>query len=331
MKSASSRVVWTVGLMGMSLAALAGPGTDAKRTPPQEPAGFIAGGVVGGLAAGPIGAVIGAGVGTWLGSRVHRAAEAAQAEARVTALQAGQAALESERSRLDGERLALQTERSTLENERLVLQSDNDELAETNRALTARLDQLAQATDPAEVDRDPASHGEASRTLDGLQGDVLFRTGSAEIAPDMAQGIRGLAGVMAGAPALTVRVDGYADPRGGVDANLKLSEARAVAVRDLLLAAGVDEAAVEVSAYGKSRSVAADSDGYALERRVRLTLHAAGPALDARAAQDAPAAAVARATAMSQVATTAQVAKGARLQGAAGSPGAADARMNGTQ
>jgi outer membrane protein OmpA-like peptidoglycan-associated protein len=301
--------------MGMSLAALAGPGTDAKRTPPQEPAGFIAGGVVGGLAAGPVGAVIGAGVGTWLGSRVHRAAEAAQAEARVTALQAGQAALESERSRLEGERL--------------VLQSDNNELSETNRALTARLDQLAQATDAAEVDRDPASHGEASRALDGLQGDVLFRTGSAEIAPDMAQGIRGLAGVMAGAPALKVRVDGYADPRGGVDANLKLSEARAVAVRDLLLAAGVDDAAVEVSAYGKSRSVAADSDGYALERRVRLTLHAAGPALDAGAAPHAPAAA--QATAMSQVATTAQVAKGARMQGGAASPGAADARMNGTQ
>jgi hypothetical protein len=31
---------------------------------------------------------------------------------------------------------------------------------------------------------------------------------------------------------------------------------------------------LEVNAYGKSQSVAADSDGYALERRVRLTLQA---------------------------------------------------------
>jgi outer membrane protein OmpA-like peptidoglycan-associated protein len=63
-----------------------------------------------------------------------------------------------------------------------------------------------------------------------------------------------------------------------VDANLKLSEARANAVRDLFLAAGVDEEALEINAYGKSQSVAADSDGYALERRVSLTLQAQGQA-----------------------------------------------------
>jgi outer membrane protein OmpA-like peptidoglycan-associated protein len=73
-------------------------------------------------------------------------------------------------------------------------------------------------------------------------------------------------------PALKIRVDGYADPRGTIDTNLKLSQERADAVRDLLLAAGVSEAALEVNAYGKSQSTAADNDGYALERRVRLTL-----------------------------------------------------------
>ena len=45
-------------------------------------------------------------------------------------------------------------------------------------------------------------------------------------------------------------------------------------MRDLLLAAGISDEALEVNAYGKSQSVAADSDGYALERRVRLTLQA---------------------------------------------------------
>jgi len=57
-----------------------------------------------------------------------------------------------------------------------------------------------------------------------------------------------------------------------------LSEARANAVRDLFLAAGVGDEALEINAYGKSQSVAADSDGYALERRVRLTLQAQGQA-----------------------------------------------------
>jgi outer membrane protein OmpA-like peptidoglycan-associated protein len=75
-----------------------------------------------------------------------------------------------------------------------------------------------------------------------------------------------------------VRVDGNADPRGTVESNLKLSEARANAVRDLFLAAGVTDSALEINAYGSTMSVAQDNDGYALERRVRLTLQAQGEA-----------------------------------------------------
>jgi len=59
---------------------------------------------------------------------------------------------------------------------------------------------------------------------------------------------------------------------------LKLSAGRADAVRDLFLAAGVEDEAREVNAYGKSQSVAQDEDGYALERRVQLTLQAVPPA-----------------------------------------------------
>jgi len=254
MKIAYSRVVWTMGLMGVSAVALAG---DPKTAPPQEPAGFITGGVIGGFAAGPVGAVIGAGIGTWLGNRVHRAGEAAKAEAQVAALQRNE--------------VQLRTENASL----LIQKGD---LAETNRALTARLDQLSHSVEEAQSIKDEVARGEAAKVLDGLQGDVLFRTGSAEIMPEMANGILVLAEAVAKSPALKVRVDGYADARGSVDANLKLSEDRANAVRDLFLTAGVDEQALEVNAYGKSQSVAADSDGYALERRVRLTLQAQGQA-----------------------------------------------------
>ena len=59
---------------------------------------------------------------------------------------------------------------------------------------------------------------------------------------------------------------------------MKLSQDRANAVRDLLLGAGVSETVLEVNAYGKSQSIAEDSDGYALERRVRLTLQVQGGA-----------------------------------------------------
>jgi outer membrane protein OmpA-like peptidoglycan-associated protein len=245
MKTGYSKLMWTIGLLGVSAAAFAG---DSRAAPPQEPVGLISGAVIGAFAAGPVGAVVGAGLGAWLGNRVHRAGEAKVAEAKAKAL-------ESDKSELQAEKSTLLTEKS--------------QLSETNQSLTAKLDDLAQKVDTAQTVK-----GDASQLLDGFEGDVLFRTGSAEITPDLAHQILVLAQAVAKSPALKVRVDGYADPRGTTDLNLKLSQDRANAVRDLLLAAGVNDEVLEVNAYGKSQSVAADSDGYALERRVRLTLQA---------------------------------------------------------
>jgi outer membrane protein OmpA-like peptidoglycan-associated protein len=249
MNTAFSRAVGTMGLMGMSAVALAG---EPKPATSHEPVGFVAGGVIGGLAAGPVGAVIGAGFGTWLGNRVHRAGDAAKAEATV---------------------VALQTDKTELLEEKSALLNDKTKLTEVNRSLTTRLDDLTHTVETAQSAKE-----DGSEVLDGLQGDVLFRTGSAEITPEIAHQIQVLAQAVAKSPELKVRVDGYADPRGTVDVNLKLSEARANAVRDLFLASGISEQVLEVNAYGKSQSVAADNDGYALERRVRLTLQAQGGA-----------------------------------------------------
>jgi outer membrane protein OmpA-like peptidoglycan-associated protein len=242
------RSIGTVGMMSVMGTAMA---ADASPAPvPQEPAGFIAGGIVGGFAAGPVGAIIGAGIGTWLGNRVHRAGEARQAQAQVAALTTENAALLSEKQALIDEEAGL---------------------SQTNQTLARQIESLSQSVQAAENSR-----SDAATVLDGLQGDGLFRTGSAEITEDLQHQIQVLAQAVARAPQLTVRVDGYADPRGTVDENLKLSEARADAVRDLFLAAGVGEQSLEINAYGKSKSTAADEDGYALERRVRLTLQAPG-------------------------------------------------------
>jgi outer membrane protein OmpA-like peptidoglycan-associated protein len=261
MKIALSKVVCTIGLMGASAAALAGEG---KTAPPQEPVGFITGAVIGGFAAGPIGAVVGAGVGTWLGNRVHRASEAGKAEAQVAKLQTMSQGLESEKTALLSEKSAL------------IVQQAN--LAAANQSLTAKLEDLS-----SKVQMLRSTPEGAADVLDGLQGDVLFRTGSAEITPDIAHQIQVIAQAVTKSPSLKVRLDGYADPRGGDEINMKLSQDRANAVRDLLLSAGVAQDVLEVNAYGKTQSVATDSDGYALERRVRLTLAVDSPAAVAQA------------------------------------------------
>jgi outer membrane protein OmpA-like peptidoglycan-associated protein len=243
MSAKYSRVMVAVGLMGMSAAALAG---EPRQGSPHEPAGFVTGAVIGGFAGGPIGAVVGAGIGTWLGNRVHRASEAKKAEAQVALLQTDKAALEAEKSELLDEKT---------------------QLLQSNQTLTAKLGDVSK-----QVEAVQSAKADASEVLDGLEGDVLFRTGSADITPEIAHQVQVLAQAVAKSPSLKIRVDGYADPRGSADDNLKLSQDRANAVRDLLTAAGLDENELEVNAYGKSQSVAADPDGYALERRVRITL-----------------------------------------------------------
>ncbi|MEP6885284.1 MAG: OmpA family protein [Gammaproteobacteria bacterium] len=250
MNTAFSKAVGTIGLLSMSAVSLAGGAQSVapKSATPHEPVGFVTGAVIGGFAAGPVGAFIGAGLGTWLGNRVYRAGDATKAEATVA---------------------VLQTDKTVLQTEKTALLNEKTELTEANRSLSARLDDLThkvQAVQNAKQD--------ASEVLDGLQGDVLFRTGSAEITAEIAHQVEVLAQAVAKSPELKVRVDGYADPRGSLDTNMKLSQDRANAVRDLFLAAGISDAVLEVNAYGKSQSVAADSDGYALERRVRLTLQA---------------------------------------------------------
>ena len=254
MNTAFSKAVGVVGLMGLSTMALAGEPSPSK---PQEPIGFVTGGVIGAFAAGPVGAAVGAGLGAWLGNRVRRAGEATRAEANVVKLQI--------------DKSDLQMEKTALLNEKVVL-------TESNQSLSAQLNDLTLQVQAAKNIKE-----DGSGVLDGLQGDVLFRTGSAEITPETAHQVQVLAQAVAKSPSLKVRVDGYADPRGTEDDNMKLSQARADAVRDLFLAAGINEQALEVNAYGDSQSAASDDDGYALERRVRLTLQAQGSAAVAQA------------------------------------------------
>src|SRR5258707_8535390 len=114
MKSVVSRAVGPMGLLGMRAVALAG---EPKPATPHEPLGFVTGGVIGAFAAGPVGAVVGAGLGTWLGNRVHRAGDAAKAEASAA---------------------ALQSDKTELLDEKSALLNEKNALAETNRSLTAR-------------------------------------------------------------------------------------------------------------------------------------------------------------------------------------------------
>lgn len=63
-------------------------------------------------------------------------------------------------------------------------------------------------------------------------------------------------------------LEGYADPTGSAEANMLLSQARAEAVRDFLISAGVDRARLEVRAFGSTKLEYGTTDRR--NRRVQL-------------------------------------------------------------
>lgn len=210
--------------------------------------GVGGGAAIGAVVAGPAGAIIGAGVGGFLGDRLQLAASVDDL----------QASLGRSRDETDDLRLALDADREQLQRMR---------------------------HDRARLDERIAELEQRESLAEGLQFAVLFRTGSSQLDPDAAARIERLAALLEQDPDLVIRLDGYADPRGDDGFNMSLSEARAVAVREALLARGVAAGRIEVQAHGRSLSVAPDGDvdAYALERRVSISLGAgSGEAVAAR-------------------------------------------------
>jgi OOP family OmpA-OmpF porin len=74
-------------------------------------------------------------------------------------------------------------------------------------------------------------------------------------------------------PGVTVEVKGYADELGPEDYNIKLSEERAKAVYDLIIASGVDASRVSFKGYGEDTSVDKSSaDARQLARRASFSV-----------------------------------------------------------
>jgi len=102
---------------------------------------------------------------------------------------------------------------------------------------------------------------------------ILFDTGKADIKPESAQAIGEVAKLLKADAALKVFVVGHTDGVGGVDANLKLSQARAEAVVQALVREhGIAAARLKSFGNGPFAPVAPNDaeEGRAKNRRVEL-------------------------------------------------------------
>jgi len=138
----------------------------------------------------------------------------------------------------------------------------------------------------AELERQLAEL-QAERTERGLVmtlGDVLFAPGRAELTPGAEARIARLGDFLRRYPARMARVEGYADATGAAQANLALSEQRAMAVRHALVGQGVDPARIVTQGFGESRPVAANTSesGRQANRRVEVVISEDGTVAETR-------------------------------------------------
>lgn len=241
MKQKIVAIVITGVFVAASVPALAESNEVPERSYRAMGAATVIGGALGAAFGGPPGAILGAalgGVATDWQQHAHRAG-----------------ALEEAGSALSAERDRLRVDQSSLQ---------------------AHIRELQHAL--AQEHAVSAATPDAAMLAEGLEYNVGFRTNSATPPESVQAGLTALAQLVGAIPSLAIRLDGHADPRGSDKLNAELSMARAQAIRDRLIEAGVSPDRIHVDAHGASRTdgqQASDPDGWALQRRVSIRLERA--------------------------------------------------------
>ena len=115
---------------------------------------------------------------------------------------------------------------------------------------------------------------DSARGLVANMSDVLFRSGSYELAPGARERLAKVSGIILAYPSLHVSVEGHTDSVGGDEYNQSLSELRAQSVRDYFVQQGIASSSIESHGYGKTQPIASNDspEGRQQNRRVELVL-----------------------------------------------------------
>ncbi len=194
-------------------------------------------------------------------------------------------------ARAEAERLRLQAQLQAEEAARLREQTEAGEAAmqdvenalvgvagvENARLKAAREREAALARQEAELMAGgtlPPSRQERRGEVFTLSGDA-FASGRASLTPAAEVSTRALATYLqAGGGKTRIKVEGHTDNQGDPAANQALSQRRAQAVADALLAAGVSASRVQVEGLGQSRPLGdnGSAEGRARNRRVEIVV-----------------------------------------------------------
>jgi outer membrane protein OmpA-like peptidoglycan-associated protein len=101
-----------------------------------------------------------------------------------------------------------------------------------------------------------------------------FEFGSAKLTADSEQTVNELVAILNAYPSVQVKLDGFTDNAGDAAENRKLSQARADAIKDLLVRSGIDSGRITTAGNGPDRPIASNDtdEGRAKNRRLELTV-----------------------------------------------------------
>jgi len=142
-----------------------------------------------------------------------------------------------------------------------IVDSDNDGVPDQIDQCPGTLEGLA--TD----NRGCAARAEQSSVR--LEG-VTFELNSARLTPDATTILLRVAEALRGEPNLRAEIAGHTDSSGADDYNLRLSQERANAVLEFLVAQGIDRSRLVARGYGESRPIADNSTAAGRERNRRV-------------------------------------------------------------
>ena len=120
---------------------------------------------------------------------------------------------------------------------------------------------------------------ETARGLVVTLGDVLFDTGKSALKQDAQISLAKVSAILQQYPDLKLQIEGYTDSTGTDAINQKLSNDRAKATQDFLVAQGVQPTNVSYYGFGKQDPVADNTTaaGRAQNRRVEMVV--SGPSI----------------------------------------------------
>jgi len=209
--------------------------------------------------------------------RIQKEKDEAAAQAKATAEQ--RAAEEAQR----------QAELTAAKEAQMKAEAQAQQAAEQAKAEAARQEaERARATTVALREQLLQQLNSVLQTTDSPRGlvvnmaDVLFDFGKYNLKPDAQIKLAKLTGIIQAHPGLHLAIEGHTDNIGGDEANMKLSQQRADAVRDFVVQQGLAQDVVTAVGLGKTDPVADNATNEGRQRNRRVEIIVSGEVIGAK-------------------------------------------------